>query len=425
MKQITVGYIIPAFSTWVMAEVLEIKKNKVNVELFCIEDRLIPTKEIVKRVLSREARGVANDSNYLPAHLFPYLQAHLHYLIISPIKYFSIWVLLIRRLLMQLFLKNKRKQNFDLALFFKVPYLARLIQSKEILHVHSHFATRTTFAALLISKLTNIPFSFTVHDEIFLAPWDLNEEINCCSFIIAPSNYSKKYLIETYGESIGSKSIVIYCGVDTKKFQSQKIEKEREQLLVFSVAFLVSKKGFSYLVEACKILKKKGYEFQTFIAGDGPEKNNLKNLISKYNLGNIIRLLGMISQDELSLFLKKSTLFVLPAVIEEIKEGVVQDVIPVALIEAMAMGIPVISTNISGIPELIEHNKTGILVNERDAQSLAKAMELIMKNMKLKNDLGQAGQQKVLKMFSLQRNIKRKLELFRTHILSSSERNRT
>jgi len=412
MERPKIAYIIPAFLTWVMEEILEIRRNGIDIELFCLPDRSIPNEEIIRRVLSEEARKAAESAYYLPTSFLPYFLAHLLFLIISPRKYCYIWMLLLKRVIKQLFFRNNRKQIISFPVFFKVPYLAKIFRSNRILHIHSHFATLPTFAAMLISRLIGVSYSFTTHDEIFLADWELTEEIKHCTFIIATSYYSKNYLTSTYGKESNAKVKVIYIGVDIEKFHCRKMEKSQRQI-ISSVGFLVCKKGLSYLIEACKILKEKGYTFQTIIAGNGPERRNLEKLISEYDLENNISLYGMISQEELPYFLKKTTVFVLPSIIE--KDGN-RDVIPVALMEAMAMGIPVISTEVAGIPELIEHMKTGLLIPQRNSEKLAEGMEILLNSEELRYKLGRSGQEKILKNFSLQKNAKEKYLLFKSHI---------
>jgi glycosyltransferase involved in cell wall biosynthesis len=407
----TIGYLIPAVSTWVMEEILEVKENKINVEVFCLCDPAIPSREIVKRILSRDAQKVANKINYLQDSPFRYLQAHLFYLRTSPANYISIWALLLRRLGRQLFFLSKHKQNLFLGAFLKVPYLTKIIQSKEIVHIHSHFATRPTFIAMMVSKLTGIPFSLTTHDEIFLSSLDFSEEFNQCSFIITTSKYSRKYLIAKYGKSLESKLTVIYLGIDIEKFFFCEEKKQKQGFIVSSVGFLVPKKGFSYLIEAAKLLKEKGYQFQVVIAGEGPERNNLERLVSQLSLKSTVYLPGMISTKDLPHFFGRSDIFIFPSVIA--KDGS-RDVIPVAIMEAMAMGLPVVATNVGGIPELVEHKKTGILVLEKNAHELAVAIELLIKSEKLRKRLGRAGQEKVRDEFNLQINVKRKIELFKT-----------
>ncbi len=417
MKHLKVAYIIPAFSTWVMEEILEIRRNGIDIELFCLPDRSIPSEEIICRVLSEEARKTAESACYLPTSFLPYFLTHLLFLIISPRKYCYLWMLLLKRVIKQLTFRNNRKQVISFRIFFKVSYLAKIFRSSGILHIHSHFATLPTFAAMLVSKLIGVSFSFTTHDEIFLAHWDLTEEIKHCTFIIATSYYSKNYLISTYGKELNAKVKVIYLGVDIEKFHCRKMEKSQRQI-ISSVGFLVCKKGFSYLIEACKILRKRGYTFQTIIAGDGPERRSLEKLITEYDLENNISLYGMISQEELPHFLKKTMLFVLPSIVE--KDGN-RDVIPVASMEAMAMGIPVISTEVAGIPELIEHMKTGLLIPQRNSEKLAEGIEILLNSKELRYKLGKSGQEKILKDFSLQKNGKEKYLLFKSHVSSELE----
>ena len=163
------------------------------------------------------------------------------------------------------------------------------------------------------------------------------------------------------------------------------------------------KKGFAYLIQACHLLKQKGYQFRCQIVGYGELQTQMEQAIEQLQLQEVITLVGKLTQDKLIEIYRQADIFVLPC---QISENGDRDGIPNVLLEAMAMEIPVISTPISGIVELIEDRKTGLLVQQKDSKGIANAIEELINNPELRQQLQQAGRIKVAQQFSLAENIK-------------------
>ena len=192
-----------------------------------------------------------------------------------------------------------------------------------------------------------------------------------------------------------------------------RIEREDNEVFnILAVGRLVKKKGFIVLLDALKILKKQGApSFICNIIGDGEEKTRLEAAISSHGLEEVVHLLGAKKQEEVLAHMSKVDVFVLPCVAEANGS---MDGIPVALMEAMAKGLPVISTTLSGIPELID-NGAGMLVPPEDADALADALsKLAGMSLNEKSQMGKRARQIVLHRFNISKEAKKLADLFTT-----------
>jgi glycosyltransferase involved in cell wall biosynthesis len=191
-----------------------------------------------------------------------------------------------------------------------------------------------------------------------------------------------------------------YHGVDVNRFRvlrSGDPPRNGEAPLILSVARLCEKKGLEFLIEACRILVDRGVNFQCQIVGYGPLDDKLRKMIASLALQDRVCLLGKMTQDQLATLYPQADLFVLPCLVLENGD---RDGIPNVLFEAMVCGVPIISTEIAGIRELIEHQKNGVLVEQRNSPALADAMELLIGSPELRNDLARKGRQTVLEGFT-------------------------
>jgi glycosyltransferase involved in cell wall biosynthesis len=195
---------------------------------------------------------------------------------------------------------------------------------------------------------------------------------------------------------------VLHCGVDLGKFAPRNgtaPDGGGEPPVFLAVGRLVPKKGYGYLVEAARILEDRRVPFEVRIIGGGPDQEALAGNIGRLGLVNRVKLEGSMPQEKLLPILRDADGFVLPCVLA--KDGD-QDGIPVSLMEAMAFGIPCVSTSISGIPELIESGKEGLLVPEKDPRALADALEILARDRDLRERLGRAARRKVEAAFTLE-----------------------
>ncbi len=262
-------------------------------------------------------------------------------------------------------------------LIFRYVYsgsLASHIIKNNIKHTHVHFAHIPTDIAMYAACLSGTEFSVTSHaNDIFQRGWLLKEKIERCKFFVTISEFNKTYL-SNIAPQVKDKIKVVYCGVDITKFTYR--ESVDNSIFTFGfLARLVEKKGVEYLIKACHQLKIEHPNFKVEIVGDGPLTDSLKALTTNLNLDSHISFLGQMPNNQVSNWLKKLNAFVLPSVKDANGD---MDGIPVSLMEAMASGVPVISTDLSGIKELVIDYQTGFLATSACEKDLAKKMTNIL-----------------------------------------------
>jgi glycosyltransferase involved in cell wall biosynthesis len=273
--------------------------------------------------------------------------------------------------------------------------------------LHAHWATMPTTAAMVISQLQDIPFSFTAHAwDIFKEQALLPAKLRAADFAVTISEYNRRYLSQLC-PAAADRIHVVRCGVNLARF-CQRESHKADLPHILSVGRLVEKKGLPCLVEACAQLRDWGVDFACTIVGDGPQRSALERLIAVRGLQDVVELAGGLPQEELRDLWQMARVFVLPCTIT--RNGN-RDGIPVALMEAMASGVPVISTAVSGIPELVESGVTGLLVPPDDAEALSQAISRLLADPGLATRLARAGRQRVEWEYNVIRNTRNKARL--------------
>jgi glycosyltransferase involved in cell wall biosynthesis len=316
--------------------------------------------------------------------------------------------------------ENLRSPNFlvrAVYLFPKAVTIARMMQQEGIDHIHAHYATHPALVAWLVSHLTGIRYSMTVHaHDIFVRKAMLSTKLKDASFVVAISNFNRQYLADLCGPWVLDKTHVVHCGIRPEEYQPREsVKKDNKSFEIVHVGSLQPYKGQKFLIEACAILRDAGVPFRCRIIGGGDGLPNLKQSIRKYQLGACVELCGPLTQQEVANQLNSADCYVQPSIITA--EGKMEG-IPVALMEAMASGIPCIATQISGIPELIREGETGWMVHPEDASALAEKLIAVYSNPAEANRVALAGRQLVLEQFELSTNVKQLVELFDSTIKS-------
>jgi colanic acid/amylovoran biosynthesis glycosyltransferase len=274
-----------------------------------------------------------------------------------------------------------------IALFPKSVGLARQLQREGVSHLHAHFATHPATMALIISKLTGIPFSFTVHaHDIQLDRSLLRWKIREARFVRSISEFNRRFLEGLYPESHG-KIEVIHVGVPMPAPAPPPTAGT-----IVCVAAHKPYKGLPVLIEACRLLRAEGVAFTCTIVGDGPMRSELERL----NHDHAVELVGPRTESEVARMMAGAELVVLPSIVAP--DGQMEG-IPVALMEALALGRPVVSTNIAGIPELVKEG--GLLVPPGDARALADAMRGLLEDPQRAAEMGARGRELVRREFEL------------------------
>ena len=288
-----------------------------------------------------------------------------------------------------LFYRNRRKINKFYCIAV-ARHFSKIAEKLDLDVLHAHFANESTFTAMLMSKLTGLSFTFTAHAlDIFIDPdvKALEERMENASAVIAISEYNKKYLQSIYNNK---KIFVVRACPNLEKLN--KIRRDPEQFEILTVGRLVEKKGIKYGILAMREVVKEFPEVQYIIVGSGPQSAELKKLAKSLGLENNVRFLGAVDERTLMAEFSKATVFILPCV--KAKNGDM-DGIPVSLMEAMYLQIPVVSTNISGIPELIENGKEGLLVEPKNVRQLVNAIKILLEDKDLRIKMGLNGKRKI------------------------------
>jgi len=286
--------------------------------------------------------------------------------------------------------------------FLQAGFIAfHLLEAGNVRHLHAHFCHGSTTVAMFVSELSGLPFSFTAHaKDIYLPSLNpgklLQLKIQKARFVATCTGANREHLQKI--SSNGTPIFAIRHGLDVGHFAPVKKDKSlHAPLTILAVGRFVKKKGFVFLVQACKLLKDRGLSFNCHIIGEPDEQSSLiQEMIQKYDLSGVVHIRSGMTQAELREFYQHADIFALPC---RVMENGDRDGIPNVLAEAMAMEVPVVSTAISGIPELITHGADGLLIAEKDPYALANALETLLTNVDLREQLGKAARQKILRIF--------------------------
>lgn len=415
MDILNIAYILLRFphltETFVADEIWEVQQQGVRVSLFSLlKPRQGPVQPTSKRL--------AKDTRYAP-ELWSWRLwwAQLYFLARSPFVYLALLTRLVRQPYPKrfLFLFFRR-----MLIFLKAVSLAYELKDTSVKLVHTHFAWLSGAAAWVISKLLDIPFTVTVHAYDLYSSNDLLHLTVCsASRIVAISEYNKRMVLKMCPGLRESLISVIHCGINLERFAPPARSGNNGQgpLSILSVGSLIEKKGHEYLIQACQQLKARGVDFRCTIIGKGPDEEFLRQLMHDHDLEDRIVLIGARQQDDVLAIYRDSDLFVLASVVAQDGD---RDGIPVVLMEAIAMQIPVISTRVSGIPELVRHKETGWLVPERDVMAIANAIAHLASDDKLRLHLAHNGRALVEREFEIRSNVSRLISVFRQVIGESN-----
>lgn len=284
--------------------------------------------------------------------------------------------------------------------------LAGELRRQRIDYLHAHFAHSPAAVAHFACLAGGPDYSFTAHaKDLFTTPRaHIERRAEPARFLVTCTAFSGEYLRQVIGTPAGPRLHVLYHGTDLTRFTphpNPPPQGGRERGRILSVGRLVPKKGFSTLIEALRILAQRRVDFTCDIFGDGPLRQPLESAAEHAGLAGQVSFRGAHLQEDLVDAYRRASLFVLAPAMTQDGD---RDGIPNVLVEAMACGVPVVSTRLSGIPELIEDGVEGLLVAPNDPRALAEAVERLLKDPMLGHTLGLAGRRKVEASFDLSRN---------------------
>jgi glycosyltransferase involved in cell wall biosynthesis len=293
-------------------------------------------------------------------------------------------------------------------------YLGGELIRDGINHVHAHFAMEAAEQALLANRATGISYSMHPHAlDIYVRPKMLKDKMRHAKFVSTPCEYNRGYLLDFLPEYPERKVVVLRLGIDLDVFAPSENgvcgEDVRNELAILSVSRLVEKKGMIYLLEAVKRLVDNGTRVRARIVGDGPESEHLATYIAENGLESCVDLLGPRTSDDVKELFDASDVFVLPCIVAENGD---RDATPTAILEAMAMKIPVISTQVAGIPEIVPAD-CGFVIPEKDATSLAAVIKRVAEMTDLKRKaMGETGRRFVEAHFNIRVQTDKLVRLF-------------
>jgi glycosyltransferase involved in cell wall biosynthesis len=284
---------------------------------------------------------------------------------------------------------------------------------KKVDHMHAHFAHDPALIAYLVYHMTGIPYSFTAHArDLYQIHEDvLTDRIQQSRAVITCCGANLEYLNQL-APSERSKFSLIYHGVNLEDFQTlvnPDGSSTSENPIILSVGRLVEKKGFQDLLQALLIVKGTGQRFRCVIYGDGPLYQQLEGWIQEHDLADQVKLMGDITQQELISIYQTADLFALTPIQTEDGD---RDGIPNVLLEAMAVGLPVITTAVAGIPELVEDNWNGRMFKQHDVEGISSGILELLRNPEQRRQFGEAGSKKVREQFDVAQAAKRLKTLF-------------
>jgi glycosyltransferase involved in cell wall biosynthesis len=280
-----------------------------------------------------------------------------------------------------------------------------------ITHIHAHYATYPAVAAWIIHYLTGISYSVTVHaHDIYVERSMLSTKLRDARFIVAISEFNRDFLVRHVGDWVFDKIRIIHCGIQPEAYQPRAETLRRDGAFhLISVGSLQPYKGYSYLLQACALLKTRGIPVVCSIIGGGEEHEALQSEIIQLDLVDTVSLLGSKRQDEVAALLPEADCYVQPSIVTA--SGKMEG-IPVAIMEAFACGLPVVATALSGVPELVRTGDTGYLVEPANPVALADSLTDVYNNPNKAAQYARAGRMLVLAEFDLNTNVQRLAHCF-------------
>lgn len=401
-QPLKIAYMMSRFpkisETFILYEILEQERLGNVVEVY-------PLLREHQPVTHPEAERLVERAHFHPYISWPIVRANWHYLLRRPGAYF--------RTLAEVLGGTWGSTNFFLGALMYWPKAVRFAYEMEglgIKHVHAHFCNHPALVALIIHRLAGIPYSFTAHgSDLHKDKRMLDKKVEAAAFAVTVSNFNKGEMIKACGENMRDKIHIVHCGIDQEVF-APPVEKSSDgRFRIICVASFEEVKGHKYLIEACRVLRERGLDFVCDLIGDGPVRAQVAKQIADNNLQDRVIIHGSRKRMEVAQMMAAAHVKVLASVptAEGKREGV-----PVVLMEAMASGLPVVSSQLSGIPELVENGQTGILVQPGDVNALALALQKLHADPALRFKMGRAGREKVLREFNLKLNVAGLAKLF-------------
>ena len=352
--------------------------------------------------VSESIREEKRTTRYLlPVTPFALMVENISAFLRSPLRYMATL-----RLALQTSRPGLRGLALQIAYFQEAVLLASRLRKDGITHLHNHLGDSSGTVTLLAGVLAQVSYSITFHGpHIFFDPthWALREKVRHAYFIVCISQYCRSQMMLFSDAVDWGKLKIVHCGVDTRRSFPVAVRTRANKFLY--TGRLSVEKGLSVLFESLKLLRDAGRDFELTLVGDGVDRNRLEALARELAIDRHLVFAGYRSQEEVVEYLRRSDIFILPS----FAEGV-----PVSLMEAMVTGVPVVATTVGGVAELVESERTGLLVPPADSKALAQAIARYQDDHELRRRMAAHGRERVIAQFNIEIECQRLLDFFST-----------
>lgn len=391
-EQLRVAYVMSRFpkltETFILREMVAMERLGVRIELY-------PLLRERTSVMQPAARDYVSRAEYLPFLSWQIVRSQAYWLRDRGRR---------RRYLRALFDViggTWRSPNFllgGLGIFPKVAHAARKMAADGVVHVHCHFANHPAMAGFIVHRLVGIPYSFTAHgSDLHVDRTMLATKVAEAAFVVTISEDNRRVIEETCGPVAAGRVQVIHCGVDPSAFGPPDGVSDGP-LRIIAIGTLHEVKGQTHLIEACRQLVAAGVDVRCRIIGDGQDRARLTEQIRQAGLAEVVTLVGRSTGDQIVAELAAADVLVAPSVPTR---GGKREGIPVVLMEAMAAGLPVVASRLSGIPELVTDGVDGLLVPPGDPRALADALRALAADPERRQRFGAAGRAMIEREFDV------------------------
>lgn len=402
-----VGYLLshyPAVShTFVVREIHALRRLGVEVETFSIH-RTPPEQLLAEADREEAARTYA----VLPARAVDLLTSHLVAFARAPKSYVATLALAVRRANPGL-----RGRLWGLFYFAEAMPVWRAATRRKVRHLHAVFGDVASDVALLVNHYARDRFtwSMAIHgpDEFYdVGRANLADKMAAARFVVAISDFGRSQLMAVADEARWGDIHVVRCGLDPNAFSAEELAEQprtvgRNSSHIVCVGRLIHIKGQAFLIEAVAELRNRGLDARLTLVGAGPKRADLERLVNHLGIHDRVVFTGAVGQDEIQSIYRSADVFCLPSLAEGL---------PVVFMEAMALRIPVVASRIMGVPELVEHDRTGLLVTPARLDLLADALARLLRDPTLRERLASEGRKKVLAEFDVNSSAAELREIF-------------
>ena len=379
--------IFPKLSeTFILEEILGLERQDIALRLYSLAQA---TDDVAHAEVRQVRAPLVRVPDTLRGHAGAFAARHARLLAHAPRRYLGALA------------HAARRGASGLRDFMRAGWLAAQLAEDGVDHLHAHFISSPSDVAELASRLVDVPFSISAHaKDIYLSPRDaLRRKLRAARFTVTCTESNRETLAAIAPDAEVHR---MYHGIDHERFHPGVRCKPADVPLILNVGRLREKKGLDTLVDACALLRDRGRDFLCEIVGYGEERQALQNRIEARRLAERVHLAGKLARDEVLKRYARAAVYVQPSRVAADGD---RDGIPNVLLEAMATGLPVAATNVSGIPELVVHGRNGLLVEPDDPAALADAIARLLDHPSLCADLGCRARRTVTEHFDNDRNL--------------------